>query len=95
MGQNKISTGLGFRQLEDFNMALLAKQGWKMLKDPNSIFARNFLKKYFRNSKLHEGSLGKSNSFLWRSVWSALGLLRRGLLWMEGNGESIKIWLQE
>ena len=32
--------GQGFRELQSFNLAMLAKQGWKFLNDPDSILAK-------------------------------------------------------
>jgi hypothetical protein len=36
MGLSKDVGGLGYRDLESFNMALLAKQGWCLIQNPNS-----------------------------------------------------------
>ncbi|XP_040987788.1 uncharacterized protein LOC121235507 [Juglans microcarpa x Juglans regia] len=95
LGQGKSYGGLGFRQLEDFNLAMLAKQGWRILKDPSSLVARIFKEKYFKDTSILEASLGKFPSFIWRSVWSTLGVIRRGMRWRVGNGESISIWGQK
>ncbi|XP_041001694.1 uncharacterized protein LOC121247405 [Juglans microcarpa x Juglans regia] len=95
LGQCKGRGGLGFRMLEDFNKALLAKQGWRLLKEPESLVGRIFKDKYFKNLHLLEASLGKSPSFVWRSIWSAMDVLKRGMIWRVGNGEDIKIWGQK
>lgn len=80
LGMMKSKGGMGFRKLENFNRVMLAKQGWKILKDPQSLVARVYKEKYFKNSQLLKAPLGKSHSFIWRSVWLALDVLRRGLL---------------
>lgn len=36
----KVEGGLGFRELEAFNFALLAKQGWQLIKFLNSLVAK-------------------------------------------------------
>ncbi|MBA0645852.1 hypothetical protein Goklo_013892, partial [Gossypium klotzschianum] len=38
--KSKDSDGLGFRNLAQFNVALLAKQSWRLINYPNSLFAR-------------------------------------------------------
>jgi hypothetical protein len=46
MGASKRNGGMGFRNLEIFNLALLAKQGWRFLKDRTSLEAQFFREKY-------------------------------------------------
>lgn len=46
MGRTKEKGGLGFCYVESFNLALLAKQGWRIHQNPNSLVAKIFKEKY-------------------------------------------------
>ncbi|KAI5353126.1 hypothetical protein L3X38_006019 [Prunus dulcis] len=53
----KADGGLGFRNLYDFNLALLAKQGWRLLQQPDSVTARVLKAKYY-SQPLFSGGRG-------------------------------------
>ncbi|XP_075665676.1 putative mitochondrial protein AtMg00310 [Castanea sativa] len=59
----KTDGGMGFRDLRAFNLALLAKQGWRLLKNHNTLFYQVFKAKYFANSTFLEAQLGKRSSY--------------------------------
>lgn len=84
--------GLGFRKLDKFNIALLAKQGWRLINFPNSLLARVLKTKYYPSSDFLSAQLGNLPSLTWKSVWSAKGLLEKGLCWRVGKGDHISIW---
>jgi hypothetical protein len=92
MGRSKNLGGLGYRDIDCFNTALLAKQCWRLLKNPDSLAARVMRGKYFPNSDFLGSNLGKKASYAWRSIWQAKGLLQEGLLWRVGNGSRINLW---
>jgi hypothetical protein len=92
MGRAKENGGLGFHDLELSNLALLAKQGWRLLQQPNTLVAKIFREKYYPQGNFLEANLGRRSSYAWRSIWNARPLLEDGLIWRVGNGESIQIW---
>jgi hypothetical protein len=83
MGLSKDVRGLGYRDLECFNMALLAKQGWRLAHNPDSLVARIFKEKYYCGSTFMEAALGRTPSYAWRSIWNGG--------WV-GDRRSIHIW---
>ena len=83
---------MGFRDLKAFNLALLAKQGWRIQQSPGSLLHRVLKAKYFVNSSFLDAQVGKRPSYNWRSLMAAIPVLRDGIRWCVGDGKSIKIW---
>lgn len=50
MNTSKRNGGLRIKDLALFNQALFAQQCWRLITQPNSLFARFFESKYFPNS---------------------------------------------
>ncbi|KAF5469111.1 hypothetical protein F2P56_013207 [Juglans regia] len=92
MGKLKTAGGMGFRESHSFNLAMLAKQGWKLLHHPQALASLVLKAKYFPHSEFFQAKLGSKPSFIWRSIMDARELVKRGTRWRVGNGEAIKIW---
>lgn len=88
----KSEGGLGFRDLNLFNDALLAKQLWRFHTHPHSLLARSLKAKYFPSSSIWETNVGFNPSYAWRSMWGSRYLLEMGSRWRIGNGRDVKIW---
>ena len=83
---------MGFRDLKDFNLALLAKQGWRILTNQNSLVHRIFKEKYFAKNTFLEAELGRRPSYAWRSIMAAREIVGKGSRWAVGNREKVSIW---
>ncbi|XP_050150574.1 uncharacterized mitochondrial protein AtMg00310-like [Malus sylvestris] len=58
MGLPKSVKGLGFRNFQDFNDALLVKQCWRLIHNPNSLWAHILKARYFPYSSFFDARLG-------------------------------------
>jgi len=79
-------------RLQSFNKALLAKQCWRLIQNPQSLVTRIVKAKYYPHGSPLEVCLCKRPSFEWGSIASARELLKDGLVWRIGNGENVNIW---
>jgi hypothetical protein len=79
-------------------MAMVAKQGWNFINNPNSLVSRIFKARYFRRTSFIDSTLGNNPSFTWRSIWKLRQVLLYGCRWSIGNGQHIKVmgepWLR-
>ncbi|CAA7032486.1 unnamed protein product [Microthlaspi erraticum] len=90
--RHKADGGLGFRVIEDFNTALLAKQLWRLMENQESLFAKVFKGRYYRNSSPMDPIRSYSPSYGWQSIISARPLVHKGLIKRVGSGSSISVW---
>ncbi|XP_019158935.1 PREDICTED: uncharacterized protein LOC109155745 [Ipomoea nil] len=84
--------GMGFKRLQEFNLALLAKQGWRLLTNQKSLMARVFKARYFPSTSFYEAVLGGNPSYVWRSIMASQNLLKAGCRRRIGNGRNTRIW---
>jgi hypothetical protein len=84
--------GMGFRGLHCFNQAMLAKQCWRLLSDPDSLCAQVLRAKYYPDGDLINATLKKGSSYTWQSIMSGLKTFKRGCIWRPGTGNTIDIW---
>ncbi|CAL1408424.1 unnamed protein product [Linum trigynum] len=91
MCKSKHDGGMGFRRFEQFNQALLAKIGWRILTEPDSLLAQVYRGKYFPNGTFLQATARSRPSWGWQSVLFGRQLLERGLRWQIGNGKSASL----
>ena len=84
--------GLGFHDLKLFNLALLAKQGWRLQTNTSSLFCQVFKAKYFPHGSFVDADIGRNPSYAWRSLMAAQGVVRKGIRWQVGDGVYIRVW---
>ena len=60
--------GMGFRDVSAFNLAMLTKQAWRLIRNNQSLFYRVYKVGYFPNYNFMMAELGPNPSFVWRSL---------------------------
>ncbi|XP_015972358.1 uncharacterized protein LOC107495706 [Arachis duranensis] len=91
MSRPKKEGGLGFKDLRAQNLALLAKQCWKLATQPQSLLSKIFKGKYYRYSNIMRAETGNQPSWGWRSLLEGRKVLEKGICWRVGNGNSIRV----
>ncbi|KAG8491718.1 hypothetical protein CXB51_015124 [Gossypium anomalum] len=66
----KENGGLGYRNLATFNLALLTKQGWRLIENPTSLLAQTLKAKYHPNLDFLNSELGNLPAYAWKKdIW--------------------------
>lgn len=80
------------QDIRSFNLALLAKQGWRLLTNPNSLLFQVYKARYFQDGSFLSAQLGSRPSATWRGIWMAKRYLNMEQRCRVGNGNGISIW---
>ena len=90
---------MGFKEIEKFNDALLAKQVWRMLKNPESFCHRGFKAHFFLDCSVLEANSSTNRLYAWKSILSARDVVRKGMVWQIGDGKTVRLkedkWLPD
>ena len=91
--------GMGFKKLHYFNLAMLGKQGWRLLSKPNSLVAKVLKAYYFPKISFANAGVGHNPSYALRSIMAAKNVVIQGSRVQIGNGQSVLIgkdpWLPD
>ncbi|XP_074277619.1 uncharacterized protein LOC141601255 [Silene latifolia] len=95
LSQPKGNGGMGIRPMKEFNQALLAKIGWRMITHPDSIFSKSIDAKY--GLRWRDGHLlfniGKHNSsWGWKGIAWGLQLIKPLLAWNISPLSDLSVW---
>ncbi|XP_050124740.1 uncharacterized mitochondrial protein AtMg00310-like [Malus sylvestris] len=88
----KMDGGLGFRDLYAFNLALLAKQAWRFMRDTKGLVYHVFKARYFPNIDFLNARVTANSSYVWHSIAASPPVLQKGLQWQVGDRKTIRIW---
>jgi hypothetical protein len=72
--------GMRFRDILCFNLALLAKQVWRLVQETYFLCARVLGARYFPFGDLLNAELKKRSSFTRQSIWSGIQTLKKGYI---------------
>jgi acyl-CoA synthetase (AMP-forming)/AMP-acid ligase II len=92
MTMPKYAGGLGFRDIELFNLALLARQAWRLLQNPETLSAQILKAVYYPIGDVLTSRAGSHPSKIWRSILEGRDIMRQGLIRRIRTGESTHCW---
>lgn len=77
MCRSKQSGGMGFQNLQAFNLAMLAKQGGRILTNPDTLMAQVYEARYLTFDDVFNSKKGSNPSYASRSIHNSLVVIRK------------------
>lgn len=88
----KRNGGMGFKNLDVYNTALLTKTAWQLLHNQDSLCAKILRGKYCPYEDMPNYSLNPCTLWVWQSIYHGLQQVKRLSIWKVGDGKDINIW---
>ncbi|XP_026421709.1 uncharacterized protein LOC113317766 [Papaver somniferum] len=88
----KEKEGMGIRSLSDLNHALTEKLAWRFLHEDDSLWAEILRAKYMRNISFWDVKKQPKCSTTLSAMLDSRNVLKKGCLWLVGNGQNIHIY---
>lgn len=83
--------GMGFRDLQQFNQALLVKQVWRLVHQKDTLLVKVFKAKFFPDGTIFDAGVPTNCSYAWRNILQAREVILKGSILRVGDGASINI----
>ncbi|CAA7048221.1 unnamed protein product [Microthlaspi erraticum] len=84
--------GLGLRDIQCFNDALLSKLSWRLISNPECLLARLLKGKYFPETTFLDCGSSAGSSHGWKGIVIGKDLLKEKIGNVIGNGKSTSVW---
>lgn len=72
VAKKKFVGGLGFKEIIAFNLAMLAKVGWHVMCNSESMLAKVLQAKYYPSSSFLDALVGRGTSWGWKGLLQVL-----------------------
>lgn len=92
MTKPKSKGGLGLRDIQAFNVAMLANLSWRLVTQPDNLVARTLLGKYCHSKNFLAVTCPSAPSHRWRGILAGRDLLLLHLGKVIGNGNTTCVW---
>jgi hypothetical protein len=83
---------LGFRDIHNFNIAMLSRQAWRLVQQPESLCAQILQARYYPDGDVLKAGPVEGMSYAWRSICHGIELVKEGYIWRIRDGASVNIW---
>lgn len=70
----------------------MAHRAWRLITKPESLCAQILKARYYPQGNLVDTISSGNASSSWQAIGHDLDLLKKGLIWRVGNGQSIRVW---
>ena len=81
---------MGFWDIQAFNLAMLAKQAWRLIHHTHSLFYHVYKARYFPKCSFMEAEIGHNPSYVWWSMVAAKEVIMEGSRWRVRHGRQIE-----
>lgn len=89
---SKEKGGNGLKDLNEMNLALIAKNSWRLFHQPNSIYTKTMKGRYFPLTNPFNASCNDNVSWAWKGIHTGLMLVKEYSIWEIGRGNSVHIF---
>ncbi|KAF4361619.1 hypothetical protein F8388_007635 [Cannabis sativa] len=92
MCKPKTCGGLGFRRSADINFSLIAKLGWDMASNTQSLWKSVLLERYCPHSDFLSTTIPTSASLVARGIWANRDFIADNSIWAIGKNSQVNLW---
>jgi hypothetical protein len=82
---------MSFQDIELFNLAMLARQAWRILHQ-EALSSRVLKAIYFHNTDFLQATMGSSPYHVWRAIVEGKEVMKQGLVRRIGTWENTDPW---